>query len=210
MKTLVTIIFSISFLTIFAQENKYEQAMSNAIEKMNKATMVDDFLASANTFERISMNKQKEWLPMYYAAYSYIVISYSIQDNSKKDSFLDKAQKLIDTAFKLAPKESEMYSLQAFLYPSRITVDPLGRGSEFMAKMNHSLEKAIQLNPENPRSYYLQAITTLNLPESLGGGATIAKPIFKLAKDKFDNFQPETFISPVWGKEHNNEELNKL
>lgn len=76
--------------------------------------------------------------------------------------------------------------------------------------MNQALEKAIQLNPENPRSYYLRAITVLNMPEGFGGGAAIAKPIFETAKAKFDSFQPETPISPDWGKEQNEQEMEKL
>lgn len=210
MKALVTIILSVLFLATNAQENKYEQAMTSAIEKLNQASMTDDFINVANTFERISLNEKNEWLPLYYAAYSNIVVTYSIQDNTKKDAILDKAQKYIDDALKLAPKESELYTLLGFLYPSRITVDPMARGMEYVGKMNQALDEAIKLNPENPRSYYLQAVTTLNMPEAYGGGSAVAKPIFEKAKEKFDKFKPATSISPNWGKEQNEMELSKL
>lgn len=83
----------------------------------------------------------------------------------------------------------------------------VGRGVEYMGIMNRALEEAIRLNPENPRSYYLRAITVLNMPENFGGGAKIAKPIFEEAKLKFNAFQPKTSISPNWGKEQNEIEL---
>lgn len=128
-------------------------------------------------------------------------------DLTKKDPILDKAQRFLDRAFKIAPEESELFALQAFLYPSRIIVDPMGRGVEYMGIMNRALEEAIRLNPENPRSYYLRAITVLNMPENFGGGAKVAKPIFEEAKLKFNAFQPKTSISPNWGKEQNEIEL---
>ena len=210
MKTIGTILLILIFLCTQAQPTRYEQAMAKALEQLNQASMGDDFINAANTFERISLNDKKEWLPLYYAAYSYIVVTYVLTDNTQKDAYLDKAQKFLDDAFLLAPDESELYTLQAFLYPSRITVDPMARGAEYIGKMNLALDKAIDLNPQNPRSYYLRAITTLNMPEAFGGGPAAAKPICELAKEKFNNFRPETSLSPNWGKEQNEEELNKL
>lgn len=210
MKTLITLLFAIVLVSSYASENKYDEAMSQAVENLNHASTVDEFLESANTFERISQMEQKEWLPLYYVAQSYIIVSFMEPDVKKKDPVLDKAQLFLDKAFRIAPEESELFALQAFLYPSRITIDPMTRGMEYMGKMNHALDEAIRLNPENPRSYYLRAISVLNMPEAFGGGAGAAKPIFEVAKLKFDNFQPKTSISPNWGKEQNEMEMKKL
>ena len=77
------------------------------------------------------------------------------------------------------PKESELHVLQAFLYPSRILVDPMGRGMEYMGLILTSLETAKALNPENPRIYFLEGINKANLPPSMGGGSELAKPILE-------------------------------
>lgn len=210
MKTLLTFLFSFVLMTSFSQENKYEQAMLNAIEKMKSSVTISEFLDVANSFERISQSVKAEWIPLYHAAFAYIVIGFQEQDVAKKDPYLDKAQQFLDKAFKIAPEESELFALQAFLYPARIIVDPMTRGMEFMGKMNAALDLATQKNPENPRSYYLRAISLLNMPESFGGGAAVAKPLFETAKLKFDNFQPLSPISPNWGKVQNEAELGKL
>jgi hypothetical protein len=210
MKTLLTFLFSFVLMTSFSQENKYEQAMLNAIAKMNSSVTINEFLDVANSFERISQSAKAEWIPLYHAAFAYIVIGFQEQDVAKKDPYLDKAQQFLDRAFKIAPEESELIALQAFLYPARIMVDPMTRGMEFMGKMNAALDLATQKNPENPRSYYLRAVSLLNMPESFGGGAAVAKPLFETAKRKFDNFQPLSPISPNWGKEQNEAELGKL
>jgi hypothetical protein len=209
MKTIFTILFLSVFVAGFSQNN-YEKAMLETIGKLNYAATIEDFQGTANTFERIALNETKEWLPLYYAAYSYIILSFQEPDLNKKDPLLDKAQDFLNRAFKLSAEESELFALQAFLYPSRMTVDPLNRGMQYIGLLNQSIEKAIQLNPENPRCYYLKAVITLNMPEGMGGGAAFAKPMFETAKIKFENFQPKSPLWPNWGKEINQGELDKL
>lgn len=210
MKTLFTLLFSVVLLSVSGQESRYEQAMLQALEKMNNAGDKSAFIEAANTFERISQTEKNEWLPLYHAAFCYVSIGHLEQDVSKKDPWFDKAQQFLDRAFEIAPQESELFVLQAFIYPGRMVVDPMGRGVEFMGKMNAALDKAIKLNPENPRSYYLRAITLVNMPEAFGGGPAVAKPIFETAKQKFDQFKPKSPIWPDWGKEMNEAELKKL
>lgn len=210
MKTIISILLALVFTAVNTAETKYFEAMTKAVEEQKSASTIESFLESANTFERISQMEKTEWLPLYYAAHCYIVVSFMEPDVAKKDAILDKAQQFLDKAFQLIKEESELYALQAFLYPSRITIDPMGRGMELMGKMNQALDDAIRLNPENPRSYYLRAITVLNMPEGFGGGAAAAKPIFEIAKLKFESFQPKTPISPNWGKEQNEQEMAKL
>jgi len=210
MKTMISLLLAFVLSAANAAENKYFEAMTKAVEKQKSASTIESLLESANTFERIGQMEINEWLPLYYAAHCYIVVSFMEQDVTKKDAVLDKAQQFLDKALQLAPEESELFALQAFLYPSRITVDPMGRGMEYMGKMNQALDEAIRLNPDNPRSYYLRAITILNMPEGFGGGAVAAKPIFEIAKAKFESFQPKTTIAPNWGQEQNEMEINKL
>ena len=100
--------------------------------------------------------------------------------------------------------------MQAFLYPSRILVDPMGRGMTYIELMFSSLEKAKSLNPENPRSYFLEGVNKLNLPPSFGGGADVAKPILEEALVKFEAFTNEDPLWPAWGEELVQDELEKL
>jgi len=210
MKTIFTGLLVAFVFVASGQDEKYTNAMNSAIAGINQSQTNAGLMDAANQFERIGISEKDKWLPFYYASYAYIVASYQEQDLAKKDQYLDKAQQLLDNAFELSGKESELFALQAFLYPSRIIADPMARGVECLGKMNWSLDKAIELNPENPRSYYLRAITLLNMPEAFGGGAEVARPHFEKAKEKFDLFTPESALSPNWGKELNEAELGKL
>lgn len=210
MKTLFTVLLTILLIASYAQEIKYEQAMLNALGKLNQAATISEFTEAANIFERIAQTETGEWLPLYHAAHAWLIMGFTEPDLQKKDSYFDKAQGLLDRAFKIAPDESELYAMQAFIYPGKISLDPMGRGPALIGKMNEALDKAIRLNPDNPRSYYLRAVTLVNMPEAFGGGKVVAKPIFETAQQKFESFKPNSPLWPNWGKEMNEEELSKL
>jgi tetratricopeptide (TPR) repeat protein len=184
--------------------------MTESIEKLFQAKTIPEYVEIGNQFERISNIEKTEWLPLYYATFAYIMISFQEPENAKKDQYLDQAQKYLDQALALESNESELHMLQGFLYPSRITIDPMTRGMELMPKMNQSLDKALELNPDNPRVYYLRATMTFHMPEAYGGGAAKALPMFQLAEEKFGIFKPKTNISPNWGKEICDSELKNV
>jgi len=210
MKTLFIILVLVSLSFTGSANDTYEKAMTQSIEKLFQAQSIPEYVEVANQFERISNIEKSEWLPLYYASYAYIMISFQEPENAKKDQFLDQAQKYLDQAMVIEPGESELYMLQGFLYPSRITIDPMNRGVTLMPEMNKSLDKALELNPDNPRVYYLRATMTFHTPEAYGGGASKALPLFKTADEKFRIFKPKTELSPNWGKEICELELKKV
>ena len=210
MKTSIFILAMI-LLSVFGKANDaYQKAMSQSIEKLFQAKTIPEYVEVANQFERISTIEKTEWVPLYYASFAYIMISFQETENTKKDQYLDQAQKYLDQAIAIEPNESELYMLQGFLYPSRINIDPMARGMIYVGKMNESLDKALALNPDNPRVYYLRATMTYHMPEAYGGGAAKALPLFQTAAEKFLIFKPKTELSPNWGKEMNDAELKKI
>lgn len=209
MKKLTIILALVSMFNIGFANETYHKVMTESIAQLFQSATITDYVDIANQFERISQIEKAEWLPLYYASYAYIMISFQESDNAKKDAYLDQAQKLLDKAFAIAPDESELFMLQGFLYPSRINIDPMARGMLYMEKMNTALNKALELNPDNPRVYYLRATMTYHMPQAYGGGAANALPFYKTADEKFKIFKPQSDLSPNWGKESNEAELKK-
>jgi len=208
----IIITFSIVSLGLLAaaQQSQYQSAMLGAITSLDKARTPDAYTQCANRFERIAVAEKSVWLPFYYASYSLIVMSFEEEDGGKKDMILDRAQELLDTSLELEPDESELHVLQAFLYPSRILVDPMSRGMQYMERIYASLAKAKILNPENPRIYFLEGVNKANLPPSMGGGPEVARPILEEAVAKFESFSNEDPLWPNWGEEAARTELEKL
>lgn len=211
MKTgLIILIIYLFSVSGWGQDERYTTAMKSALEAMDQATEPAEFMESAGRFERIANAEKNRWLPYYYASYSLVVMSFDEQDGGQRDLVLDRAQELLDRAMEMQPKESELHVLQAFLYPSRIMVDPMGRGMTYIEKMFASLETAKKLNSENPRIYFLEGINKLNLPPSMGGGAEVARPILEEALSKFETFSSDDPLWPNWGEDATRSELEKL
>lgn len=203
MKKLSILLLLVGLITnLFAQdENSYMMIMVKQKKAFKMASTEQDFQNLANNFERISNAETDQWHPLYYAALCYINMSFTSQDNQKKDGYLDKAQTFIDKAVMIYPDESELYVLLALLSQARISIDPAGRGMVYSQKANDFLAQAKEYNSENPRIYYLQGMNTLHTPEAFGGGAENACKLFKLAMEKFKNDIPPHVLSPTWGGE---------
>jgi hypothetical protein len=197
-------------ISVAGQDSPYQSSMLRTIESLDKATDKQEFLACASKFERVAGAEKTRWLPYYYGAYSLIILSFEEKDGTEKDLILDRAQEMLDQAMELEPGESELHALQAFLYPSRILVDPMNRGMIYMEKIYASLEKAKSLNPENPRPWFLEGVNKLNLPPAMGGGPEVARSILEEADAKFRAFSHEDPLWPDWGADANQAELEKL
>lgn len=209
-KVIITLSIFAFAIAAVAQENRYQNAMLSNIESLDQAGTQDEYTQCANRFERIAAAEKNLWLPYYYASYSLVVMSFEEELGDRKDLILDRAQELLDKAMELEPEESELYVLQAFLYPSRILVDPMNRGMQYMELIYSTLEKAKALNPGNPRIYFLEGVNKANLPPSMGGGAEVARPILETAVAKFESFDQADPLWPNWGAEAARTELEKL
>jgi len=211
MKTLLLILtVTLYSFSGWGQDDRYTSAMLAAIESLDQASGAAGFKETANRFERIATAEKSRWLPYYYASYALIVMSYDQNDMGQRDLTLDRAQELLDRAMELEPGESELMVLQAFLYPSRIMVDPVVRGLAYMEKEFETLEAAKKLNPDNPRIYFLEGVNTVNLPASMGGGAEEGRRLLETAMEKFEAWTGKDPLWPSWGEDATRAELAKL
>ncbi len=151
----------------------------------------------------LSAHNPAHWLSPYYAALCYIQASHKVEEDKERDGMLDKAQPLIDKAVKKNPKEAEIMVLQAFLYQSRIQVNPQFRGMTYSSKAEASLKKATEADDKNPRAWSLLGYNLYFTPALFGGGPEKALPLFEKARDKFRTFKPLMPFYPVWGEPEN-------
>lgn len=162
---------------------------------------LENYRQLANCSERISLIYKNEWIPCYYEAYAYINMSFIETKEEEREMYCEKAQNLLDEAFKMIPDESELYVLQAMLYYSRMAINPMVSGPLYILKATSTLNYAEKLNPGNPRVYYLRGKSTMNTPKFFGGGKDQAIPIFEKSLLMYKNFKPKSIIYPYWGEE---------
>lgn len=192
-------------LTSFAQSEKYQLAMGKGLQLLQSAKSPDEFAAAANHFERIARAENTQWLPSYYASYCNLIAGL-VGKKENMDPLLDKALGQIAKADSLSAGNSEIYTVRGYIEFMKMSIDPMNRMS-FMKSAAASLDKAIALNPENPRPYLVKGQNLFYTPAAFGGGKEAAKPLLEKAAAKFGTFKPDSSMAPNWGKERNNELL---
>jgi hypothetical protein len=179
------------------------------IKMIGRAINASDYIRAAGYFEELNGRMADQWLVPYYAALSYIQASYKVEEDKSKDALIDKAQLLIDKGFKLKPDETELLVLQAFLYQSRIQVNPEMRGLTYSRKAEANLKQAAAADDANPRAWSLMGYNIFHTPAVFGGGASKALPVFLKARERFWSFKPSLPFMPVWGEPENQDMIAK-
>ncbi len=202
MKNLQFIICTLflSFTLTANAASKYEEAMLTAIEKLYEAQSPDDFQAAANTFERIAQKETDKWHPLYYGAYAKIILSTMVEDNADKDKQLDQALELVDAAKALQPGNSEIIAIEGFVHMLRIPIDPATRGQQYSGMAFGALQKAIAINPENPRALMLLSDMQMGTARFFGNGTEEACNTLDKALAQYETFKPAGTLDPTWGK----------
>src|SRR5262245_44422326 len=128
----------ISLLTLFVcltlttprayAADKYTEAMQKNIDAVYNAETIADLQSAVNAFERIAAAEKTKWEPYYYASFGCVLMSDKETDAAKKDAYLDQAAAFQQKAQALAPNESEVSTLEGFIYTMRLVVDPATRG----------------------------------------------------------------------------------
>jgi hypothetical protein len=203
------ILLSFIILTGFISRNAKGQELSDSsfynpgIRLIRQAKTAEDYNSAAAYFENLTVQKPDQWLGFYYTALCYIHASYKVGSDKEKDELMNKAQPCIDNGFRLRPEEPELIVLQAFLYQSRIQINPEMRGMSYSIKADACLKRAAAEEDGNPRAWSLMGYNIYHTPAIFGGGAEKALPLFLKAKDKYQTFRPLLPFMPVWGEPEN-------
>jgi hypothetical protein len=189
-----------------AQSDRYMEAMKKNLALFGTAKTTADFQALANTFERIGDAEKTQWLPYYYAGLSLSTAGWS-DPNLDKDANSARINALCDKAEAIG-KNAEIYALRNMSATQQMMVDPQTRWQTYGQQASAFLQTGLELDPDNPRLYYLKGESVMNTPEAFGGGKAKAKPIFEKAVELFKKEQPKPMY-PHWGRERAEEELAK-
>lgn len=198
----ITLILTTTATQAAPGNEKFVEAMKASMTLLDSARSVEDLQNVANRFERIANAEPKEWLPLYYTAFSYANMVWLMKPGPETDEVLNKAQGFLDKAMEMKKADqSELWVLQGMIYSGRIGVDPQVRSMEFGPKSGMAVGKAKTLNENNPRAWYMSAQNMMFTPKQFGGGMDKAVPMFETAMQKFDAFAPESELHPSWGRE---------
>ena len=189
-------------LVSMAQKPEFLQTMGETLGQFATCKNAADFQALGNKFQMIADVEKTEWLPVYYHSYCYIIMSFlEPTDATKKDSYLDVAEKSIAKLIELAPNESEVYALQSFYFIGRLVVNPMERGQEFSGLSGQAVGKSLAIDPANPRAKLLKLQGDIGAAPYMGLDPKSFCPQAKELLANWDNFKPNSSIHPAWGKD---------
>jgi hypothetical protein len=209
MKNLILSILLVFFTSaFFSQSKKYVALMKKNITLLDSAKNEVDFLDVATSFEKIAQTEKKEWLPNYYAGMAYALLAFE-KEGEEIDKWADKAEVFINRADSLNRDNSEIYVIKSMCSTSRIMVDPMSRGFMFGKEAYDYSQRAMELDPNNPRPYAYKGQGAFYTPESFGGGVTKARPYLTKAVERYKIFKPQSELHPNWGEKMSADLLKK-
>ncbi len=202
MKTIfLSVVIFLTALTGRSQSKEFVAAMGEALGHYASCKTVDDYQALGNRFSLIANAEKTEWLPLYYHANCYILMSFMDTDAAKKDPYLDEAEKSITKMIELAPKESEVYALQSLLYSARLIVNPMERGQKYSALSAQAVGMALGLDANNPRAKFIKLRNDMGSAQYFGKDPKEFCPQASDLLANWDNYKVRSPLYPGWGKE---------
>ena len=181
-----------------AQNDKYTQVMLKNITLLDSSKTVDDLQSVAGTFDRIGDAEKTKWLPYYYAALAQTWVGWR-PEVKDKDANATKIKVYLDKA-EAIEKNAELYSIENMMATQQMLMDPQSRWMSYGKTASTALQNGLQVDPNNPRLYYLQGMSLFGTPEQFGGGKAKAKPLFEKSVELYKTAQPKP-LDPKWGKD---------
>lgn len=200
-KILISIAFIASTLMGMSQSSEYAGAMGEALGQFANCKSVSDFQALGNRFSLIANAEKTQWLPYYYHADCYILMSFMQNgDAALRDSYLDEAEKSIEKMIELAPKESEVYALQSMYYSARLVINPMERGQKYSALSAQAVGMALGLDANNPRARFIKLRNDMGSAQFYGKDPKSFCPQAGELLASWDTYKVKSPLYPSWGK----------
>lgn len=206
---------SLSYLKRYKNKSTVDSKVENNISELNSNTIevkdgvVSELLEAFNGNTTLDYDKVEcqlenlidqypnNALLYYYRAFCMTQLALETRNISTVDQYCDIANQVIEASPDGLAKD-ELYCLQALIKSARIRVDYNKRGLKFYLQSNELLNQALDLNPNNPRVYFLKGQNQRNLPQEFGGGMDGAKKYFLKSKELFETQAVDLPIK--WGK----------
>ncbi len=201
MKKQTLLSFCLLVAIVATSYGQFEKAMGRSIPAMFSADNPENLQGAINQLSRIGEAEGDRWEPYYYVAFGYLRMSQMMETLADKDKYLDLALTAIDNGDKVQPNDSELETMRGYINMMKLSADPGTRGATYSGLVFGSFQKAIQLNPDNPRAHFLLGQMQKGTAQFMGGTNDEACASFSRALELFENGGNANPLAPNWGKE---------
>jgi len=205
---LLTALFLIPLFVpaLHAQEqDSVEMQLLNSIAEMNRAFYANDpgaLLTARRQFELYTGSADPEIrkLAHYYIGYASYRLSSAFNEIGEEEAkrHLNEAVRHLERAVEMDEDFAEAVALLGNCYGMKAT--GFFTGMKYGPKSQRSLDRAMELAPENPRVRLLYGISFMFKPAMFGGSLERAVEEMKRAADLFnENSGTDHELYPGWG-----------
>ncbi|WP_318309045.1 tetratricopeptide repeat protein [Flagellimonas crocea] len=202
MKNLILTMVLLGASFVNAQD-RYTKGMEQAFALWQDQKPVE----ASNLFERIATAEPDKWLPYYYVSQVNTVISFGEKDEEKLSKQLAKAKEFLDVAKAISPDNPEILIQEALINTAWIAFDGATYGMALSPKNAQLYQKAMELEPNNPRVILSKAEWDMGAARYFGKDTTPYCKDVERALELFATFKSETPFYPSWGEERAKEVL---
>ena len=186
---------------VSAQNSQYHEKMGESLQAFASCSTLEDYQDLANQFKVIAHVEKDEWLPLYYEAHCYILMSFMPQVEAKRrDSYLETASDLVDRMGEMAPHEAEVAVMKAFYLTGYLVVDPPQRAMNTSPQIFASIAKALSIEPDNPRALFLRISNEMGTAAFFGEDTSPYCEEASRLLDDWADYELQSPIHPSWGK----------
>jgi tetratricopeptide (TPR) repeat protein len=180
------------------------ESASDLTQRIERAvvagSLVDLEAIKALLLERLDAEDcEAGWIDNYNLAYISWRICQLLGPDEKKQKrrLLKEAQRRIEERLEYEPDDAESHALRGSVIGEQI--GGFFRGMFLGPKATKSLEKAFELDPDNPRVALQRAISYYFTPKTFGGGLDKAEQELRRARELFES-ETAAHPWPSWGR----------
>jgi len=196
MKNLFVFFILLMQLPVQAQVTNQSKALEEAVIQFNQTTKSQAYQELYLQFEQLYAINKTNWLIPYYAGMTRSIMC--LLKMGDRDVLANDALLWVGRA-KSIVKNDEIYCAESLAYTAKMSVNPALRWLVYEGKIKNALRLAKKLNPNNPRTYILEANIQQKLPFIFGGGCKSVKPLIQKAELCFNAQTKANSVEPSWG-----------
>jgi hypothetical protein len=196
MKNLFIFFILLMQLPVQAQVTNQSKALEEAVIQFNQTSKSQAYQELYLQFEQLYAINKTNWLIPYYAGMTRSIMC--LLKMGDRDVLANDALLWVGRA-KSIVKNDEIYCAESLAYTAKMSVNPALRWLVYEGKIKNALRLAKKLNPNNPRTYILEANIQQKLPFIFGGGCKSVKPLIQKAELCFNAQTKASSVEPSWG-----------
>lgn len=176
-----------------------DAALQQVLSKVKEEKEMSGLYNHVNTLKRLSAMCPGQWLPDYYIAYFDLKLVLSKATDKPADLLQEVSEKLTALKSNAQANASEVATLEGYYYYAMIAQDPAVNGQKYYREVMNGYEKAIRLDPSNPRPQLQLAIFQHRMAAFMKQPDDGFCDKLQQLEQTFRDFRPAGATAPDWG-----------